>query len=97
MRPAECNIPVDHFIAVLGEILYVLQKTINQETQLAALNLDSLDLFQAALELEATLGCEVPDGTLIAARTVGDLAACFAGRPPRPALPTGAFGPPAST
>jgi len=77
MRPAECNIQVDHFITVLGEILYTPQKTINQDTHLADLGLDSLDLIQAALELEAILGCEVPDGTLAAARTVGDLAACF--------------------
>ncbi len=75
---------------MLGEIVLLLRKVIyapdgsvTAETPLEDLGLDSLDLLEAALELEALLGRDIADMALRQVRTVGDLARCF-GEPDMP-------------
>ena len=75
---------VDDIVVLLRKIVYVPDSDITAQTELAALGIDSLDLMEAGLELEALLDREVADDALTGARTVGDLARCFGVAPPRP-------------
>jgi acyl carrier protein len=86
MRPTETDALTMRIIAVLRDVLYIPEQRFCPAMPLADLDLDSLDLVEAGLELEAMFGCPLPTAGLGAARTVGELAACLAGQPPRPAL-----------
>lgn len=74
---------VGEIVLLLRRIVYAPDGSITPETRLADLGLDSLDLMEAGLELEALLGRDLPDMALRDARTVGDLASCFAAPGPR--------------
>ncbi len=80
MRGIESEAHIAEFVAMLRKIIYVPDGKITATTPLTELGLDSLDLLEAALELEAAVGRELPDGTLFRVRTVGDVAACLAAR-----------------
>jgi acyl carrier protein len=82
MRATDFDSLVADCVAILRQIVYLPEGAITEQTRLADLGLDSLDMMEAALELEAALGRELPDGAMINARSVGDLAACLAGGAP---------------
>jgi acyl carrier protein len=77
MRAVETNALVNEIVAVLQKIAYVDGRSISAETRLGDLGLDSLDLVEAGLELEAIVGNELPDHAFNDARTIRELAACF--------------------
>lgn len=81
MRATETDALVADLIAMLRRIIYLPDTAITAQTPIADLGLDSLDLLEASLELEAALGREMPDGALFDVQTVGDVAARLAGRP----------------
>jgi acyl carrier protein len=66
-------------VLLLRKIVYAPEGSITPETVLSDLGLDSLDLIEAGLELEALLGRDLPEASLRDVRTVGDLAQCFRG------------------
>lgn len=68
---------VGEIVLLLRKIVYAPEGSITMQTRLADLGLDSLDLIEAGLELEALLGRDLPESALSEARTVGDLAQCF--------------------
>ncbi len=80
MRVLENNSLVAEIIVKLRSIIYAPEGSITSRTMLADLGLDSLDLMEAGLELEAAIGHDMPDNALFEVKTVGDLAACLAGR-----------------
>jgi len=82
MRATEIDAKIADCIAALHRIIYLPEGSLTAQSRLADLGLDSLDLMEAALELEALLGRDLPDAALAAARTVGDLADCLALPPP---------------
>jgi acyl carrier protein len=92
MRASDSDSPVTD--AMVGEIVMLLRKVIyapegsmTAETRLTDLGMDSLDLIEAGLELEALLGRDLPENALTEARTIGDLARCFGDvRPARAGL-----------
>lgn len=72
---------IARIIAALTEILYLPADSITAGTRFADLGLDSLDLVEAMLELEVTLGRDL-DHDMAGACTVGELAAgCIGVRP----------------
>jgi acyl carrier protein len=81
MRATDSDALVADLVATLRKIIYLPDGNITAQTPLADLGLDSLDLLEASLELEAAMGREMPDGVLFDVRTVGDVAARLAGRP----------------
>jgi acyl carrier protein len=82
VRISETDALVAEFVAMLRKIIFVPPGGITSQTPIRDLGLDSLDLVEAALELEALIGRELPDGILSEARTVGDVAIRLAGRVP---------------
>ena len=76
---------IGEIVLLLRRIVYAPDGSITAETRLADLGLDSLDLVEAGLELEALLGRDLPESLLSEAQTIGDLARCFGG----PAAQTG--------
>ena len=68
---------VEEIVLLLRRIIYAPDASITPQTRLAELGLDSLDLVEAGLELEALLGRDLPASALADARTVGDVARCF--------------------
>lgn len=68
---------VGEIVLLLRRIVYAPDGSITPETPLTDLGLDSLDLIEAGLELEALVGRDLPEGALRAVATVGDLARCF--------------------
>jgi len=87
--PSESR-PVDpmvgEIVLLLRKVIYAPDASISVDTRLEDLGLDSLDLIEAGLELEALLGRNLPENALQDARTVGDLARCFGPVPPRRGL-----------
>ena len=84
----EARVPdplVGEIVGLLRKIVYAPTGSITPQTRLADLGLDSLDLIEAGLELEALLGRDLREGTLRDAVTVGDLAHCLG----EPAAQTG--------
>ncbi len=77
---------VGEIVLLLRRIVYAPDDRLNAETRLTDLGMDSLDLVEAGLELEALLGRELPDAALTQVRTVGDLARCFGQTTPRVGL-----------
>lgn len=73
---------VGEIVLLLRRIIYAPDGSITPQTRLADLGLDSLDMIEAGLELEALLGHDLPENALREALTVGDLAQCF-GEPVR--------------
>jgi acyl carrier protein len=69
---------VGDIVRLLRTVLHLPSATLTADTRIDALGLDSLDLVEAALELEAIVGRELPDGALAEARTVGELARLLA-------------------
>jgi acyl carrier protein len=69
-------------VALLRTLVYAPHSSVTAETMLVDLGMDSLDLVEVGLELEAAIGCDLPDGALAHALTVGDLARCFASGAP---------------
>lgn len=63
---------VTRIVAVLTEVLFLPPGSLTPETRLADLDLDSLDLMEAMLELEIRLGYSF-DVNFIDARTTGEL------------------------
>lgn len=82
MRDAETEAVVAVIIGMLRKIIYEPGTAITAQTMVVELGLDSLDLMEVGLELEAVMGRELPDGVLFTLRTIGDLADCFAARSP---------------
>jgi acyl carrier protein len=80
MRATNSDALVAEIVGVLRTIVYARDAAITAQTELADLGLDSLELMEAGLELEAVVGREFPDDALLKARTVGDVAACIADR-----------------
>lgn len=68
---------VGEIILLLRKVIYAPEGSLCADTRLEDLGLDSLDLVEAGLELEALLGRDIADSALLDARTVGDLARCF--------------------
>ena len=68
---------VGEIVLLLRKIIYMPEGSLSADTRLADLGLDSLDLIEAGLELEALLGRDLPEGAMQEARTVGELARCF--------------------
>jgi acyl carrier protein len=68
---------VGEIVLLLRKIVYAPDGSITPATLLTDLGLDSLDLIEAGLELEALVGRDLPEDALREARTVGDLARCF--------------------
>lgn len=82
MRSTDINTLTSNIVAMLCKMLYASDCNITADTALADLGLDSLDLVEAGLELEAIVGHDMPDSILYdGACTIGELAASFAGRP----------------
>jgi acyl carrier protein len=86
MRPTETDALIARITAALRDIFYIPETRFFPGLRLADLGLDSLDLVEARLELEATFGPILHSAGLNAATTIGELAACFAGRPSRAKL-----------
>ena len=76
-------------MALLRRLIYAPEGGIAPATRLDDLGLDSLDLVEAGLELEALTGRELPDKVFANAQTVGDLARALAAAG-RPGLPLAA-------
>ena len=68
---------VGEIVVLLRKIVYAPEGSITAATRLGDLGLDSLDLIEAGLELEALLGHDLPEDALRKVLTVGDLARCF--------------------
>ncbi len=68
---------VGEIVQLLRKIVYAPDGSITPQTRLADLGLDSLDLIEAGLELEALLGRDLPEDALRDVETVGDVARCF--------------------
>jgi acyl carrier protein len=83
-RPADTL--VSEIVHLLCKILYAEDGSVTPQTRLADLGLDSLDLVEAGLELEALLGRDLPECSLNEAETVGDLARCLGEPAPRRGL-----------
>jgi acyl carrier protein len=82
MRTSDTTALAADIVSMLRKIIYVPGNTITADTRLEDLGLDSLDLVEAGLELEAVVGEDLPDGILTGgANTIGELAASFTGRP----------------
>ncbi len=77
---------VGEIVLLLRRIVYAPEGGLTAETRLADLGMDSLDLVEAGLELEALLGRDLADAALSQVRTVADLARCFGGHQRRPGL-----------
>jgi acyl carrier protein len=82
--PATSDAAVAEIVGLLRKIIYAPEGGLTAETRLEDLGLDSLDLLEAGLELETLTGCELPEGALAEARTVGDLARCLSAAPQSP-------------
>ncbi len=68
---------VGEIVVLLRKIVYAPEGSITAATRLGDLGLDSLDLIEAGLELEALLGHDLPEDALREVLTVGDLARSF--------------------
>ena len=68
---------VGEIVLLLRKIVYAPDGSITPQTRLADLGMDSLDLIEAGLELEALLGRDLPEDALRNVETVGDVARCF--------------------
>jgi len=77
---------VGEIVLLLRKVIYAPDGSISANTRLEDLGLDSLDLIEAGLELEALLGRDIAENALQEARTVGDLARCFGETPARRGL-----------
>ncbi len=78
--PAEARHPdplVGEIVLLLRKIVYAPDGSITPHTRLDELGMDSLDLIEAGLELEALLGRDMPEDALRNVQTVGDIARCF--------------------
>lgn len=77
---------VGEIVLLLRKVIYAPEGSISADTRLEDLGLDSLDLIEAGLELEALVGRDIVDSALQDVRTVGDLARCFGNSAPRHGL-----------
>ncbi len=82
----DCDPLAGEIVVLLRKIVYAPDGSITPQTRLAELGLDSLDLIEAGLELEALLGRDLPEDALRDVETVGDLAQWFAEPPARRGL-----------
>lgn len=82
----DCDSLAGEIVVLLREIVYAPDGSITPQTRLAELGLDSLDLIEAGLELEALLGRDLPEDALRDVETVADLAQWFAEPPARRGL-----------
>jgi acyl carrier protein len=78
MHSGEPGDAVGEIVRLLRAVLHLPPAALTAQTRLDALGLDSLDLVEAGLELEAMVGRELPEGALADARTVSDVARLFA-------------------
>ena len=86
MHPPETRDLVGDIIALVRRLVYAPDRGLTAETRLADLGLDSLDMVEAGLELEAMMGQDLPDGAFGSVTTIGDLAAWASGSRPAPLL-----------
>lgn len=86
MRTNEANALAADIADMLRKIVYLPETSITPDTRLSDLDLDSLDLVEAGLELEAMVGRDLPHDVLTGAETIAALAAGFTGQAPRPRL-----------
>lgn len=90
-KPA-ADATVDEILRLLRAVIYAPEGRISAETRLEDLGLDSLDLFEAGLEIEEMLGRDAAAAAaaLHDVRTVGDFARCFAAPPAGTPIPLAA-------
>ena len=86
MQPTEAGNLVAEIVALVQQLVYARDSNINAQTRFADLDLDSLDIVEAGLELEAIVGCDLPDGAFASMTTIGDLAGWATGRGTTPQL-----------
>jgi acyl carrier protein len=86
MRASEIDALVTDFVSLLRRVLYAPEGAITARTRLADLGLDSLDLVEVGLELEAMVGHDLPDIGALGTQTIGDLAARLADYEPELSL-----------
>jgi len=73
MRGGEPANAGEDIVRLLRTVLHLPPAALTAQTRLDTLGLDSLDLVEAGLELEAITGRDLPDGALTEAHTIGDV------------------------
>jgi acyl carrier protein len=63
----------DKVISIVAAIKRVAPETINQETSLEQLGIDSLDKINLLFELESAFNIDIPDEVAGSIKTVGDI------------------------
>ncbi len=63
----------DKVISIVAAIKRVAPETINQETSLEQLGIDSLDKINLLFELESAFNIDIPDEIASSIKTVGDI------------------------
>lgn len=86
MHTSETADAIQQVLDLLRTLIYAPAAGVTAQTRLADLGLDSLESVEVGLELEALLGCELPEDAFHPDNTVADLAAFARGRRPAPRL-----------